>query len=196
MAHGKRRIHAPELGKRVPRRMLRSAVARVAVIATLGLLALPASLAATHLPKKTNAHKVTVKESNYQYSPAHLTWTVGEKVRLTLKNTSDQPSAVHGFVLGKGVEKKSGSAKGHPAGWKTYLFSSDGKVAWGEGKKIALLQPGTTPDRVVLKPGGQVVMQFVVPNKPGTWHFASFQKNDYQNGMKGTVTIKGKGGGS
>ena len=51
--------------------------------------------------------------------------------------------------------------------------------------------PGMASFMVVLKGGGQVTLDFTVPDLPGTWTFACFQQSGqhFLNGMSGQVTV-------
>ncbi|HKI56361.1 MAG TPA: hypothetical protein VKB31_04355 [Trueperaceae bacterium] len=196
MERANRSIEPVGADKRGPRGAKKLAAAVAAL--SLALLVLPSSLAATHLPKNSNVHAFTIKETDYKFTPNHMTWYVGEKVRITLENESKSPATQHEFLIGRGVaHSKTKFGKSFPSGWKTNLLSNDAKVEWGQGKRIAHLQKGA-PGHAALNPGGQVTEQFTVPDKPGTWHYACFEQKGehYKKGMKGTITIEPKGSSS
>lgn len=171
----------------------------IGLAALFGILLMAApSAMATPLPKNSNVKKFTLVETDYHFSPDHMTWTVGETVRITLKNESKNPATEHEFMMGKNLETcKSKFGNSHPCGWKQNLITKDTMVAWGQGDKIAELQHDE-PAHAALKSGGQVTMQFKVRDKPGTWHFACFEQKGehYQKGMHGTITIKPASGSS
>lgn len=174
----------------------RTKLAAIVGLLSLGLLVLPSGLAASHLPTPGKVHKITIKETDYKFTPDHLTFTVGEIVRITLENASSNPATKHEFLMGKGVKySKTKFGRGHPAGWKTPLISNDIKFTFGSGKKIGHLQKGA-PGHAELLPGGQITEQFKVPDKPGKWYFACFEQKGehFLKGMKGTITIKPKNG--
>ncbi|MEJ2291111.1 MAG: hypothetical protein P8Y13_03765 [Deinococcales bacterium] len=179
-------------GNRSPQR--RGLVARLGLgaVLALGLLAAAAPMAsATSLPNGSNVKTFTLVEKDYSFTPNHMTWKVGETVRITLKNEA-KTNTTHEFMMGKNLKTCTSSfGSSYPCGWKQPLIASDTNVVWGQGKGIADLQVDE-PAHAALNQGGSVTMQFKVPDKPGTWQFACFEQKGehYKKGMKGTITIK------
>lgn len=144
----------------------------------------------------------TIKAKDYTFSPDRMTWKVGEKITLTVINTS--PDDLHMFMMGKDPHyTKSKFGKPFPKGWNKPLFTKPGQVTFHHAVDVMTQNP---------KPGGtlqeggfelakagdknpkpQATISFTVPNKPGTWHYACFEQHGQHysaHHMVGTITIK------
>lgn len=133
-------------------------------------------------------HHFTIDEFNYYYKPDHMTWHVGEKVQLTIINRSQsQPALAHQFSIGQDVAKRN---NGFPAsqaidvGWKNNFFDGVPITTAGQTMPIPAFS-------VSLNGGQNFTFSFVVPNKPGRWHYACFLQTGmhFMNGMHGLIKV-------
>ena len=192
MNERKRDLQSPVHGGRS-----RSVLARMGVVLTvlfgMTLLAAPFALADTSIQVGTHVKKITITETDYSFSPSHLTFTAGQTVRITLVNKSSDKT--HEFLMGKGLKHcKDNFGKTYACGWKTPLIPQDSQVIFGQGHGIDELQVDQPSQVALLDQGGTVTMQFTVPkNAAGDWQFGCFeQKGSHftDHGMKGTITVK------
>lgn len=167
----------------------------IALAALIGMtvVAAPFALADTSIQVGNNVQKITINESDYAFSPKHLTFTAGQTVRITLVNKSTDKT--HEFLMGKNLKKcKDNFGKTYACGWQKPLIPQDSMVIYGQGHGIDELQVDQPSQVALLDKGGTVTMQFTVPkNAAGDWQFGCFeQKGSHftDHGMKGTITIK------
>ncbi len=133
-------------------------------------------------------HEYTIHEFNYYYAPSHMTWHVGEKVQMTIKDDSQSaPPLPHQFAIGKHLATRTNGfpkSQSLAVGWKTNFFDGVPITSGGSTGPIPAFS-------VSLNPGQSFTFDFTVPNKPGFWHYACFLQTGqhYMNGMLGRIHV-------
>ncbi|MCY0875241.1 MAG: hypothetical protein OWT28_03050 [Firmicutes bacterium] len=153
--------------------------------------------------QKAAAGKVHVFQFDYYYEPRHITWRVGDRVTIALRNMSD--THWHEMVIGQGHVNVP-SAFGPIATDFTRDFWDGVPVTISDARHVDNLVlnkavatfVGPKPNVVTggdfsptLQPGGSINLTFTVPNKPGEWEYGCFvqQYMHYMAGMQGRITI-------
>lgn len=144
-----------------------------------------------------------VYQYDYDYEPRHITWRVGDRVTIQLRNMST--THWHEMVIGRAYDNTP-SAFGPIPTQFAYDFWDGVPVTFSDihyvdnlvinkaiptfiGPKPNIATGGDFSP--TLQPGGSINMTFTVPNKPGTWQFGCFvqQYMHFMTGMRGTITI-------
>lgn len=161
--------------------------------------------------------QTTIVMTDYQFSPNHLTWHVGDRVTLTVVNRSQaQPPKPHEIMFGRGPMQKDGPfGPVQGDGFQTALLAgvaidiqqgSDLTMLMAPGSQLSGVDPQSvlTPEArqmgmgemmnqfmAVFSPGASLTLSFTVPDKPGDWEFGCFQQDGqhFLNGMHGTISI-------
>jgi plastocyanin len=157
---------------------------------------------------------VALSGFDYGFSPGRITWRVGERVTLTFTNdSSGVPGKRHELMMGRGPATEDTVFGPRFAGGFVTDFFRGVDVEVLQAEKLSMLMPGdarvsgndmtgmqmggvaqeAAPGfMVMLQPGGQVTIRFVVPDRPGRWEFGCFQQSGqhYENGMKGSVVVE------
>lgn len=161
----------------------------------------------------------TIAMTDYAFTPDHMVWRVGDRVKITLLDKSEaNPPKQHEFMVGR-VPNTTKTIFGiqQDDGFETPFFKdvainidsgSDLQMLMGGDAKLTGLSP-----KQVMQPGltgpmeattgfmpvlgtrkAHLTFSFVVPDKPGKWTYGCFQQSGehYLNGMKGTITIRPK----
>ncbi|PWI57819.1 hypothetical protein [Sulfoacidibacillus thermotolerans] len=146
---------------------------------------------------------VHVFQFDYAYEPRHITWRVGDRVTIALRNMSD--THWHEMVIGRGYDTVPSAFGAIATQFKTDFWDGvpvrisnahhvDNLVlnkarATFVGSKPNLATGGDFSP--TLQPGGSINLTFTVPNKPGEWQYGCFvqQYMHYVAGMNGTITI-------
>ncbi len=153
------------------------------------------------------AGSFSVYQGDYFFIPNYMTWRVGDLMTMTLHNTS--PTHYHEMMIGKGFDYQPSQLHDFKTQFQTDFWNgvhinvlqADGIDNYVENKAIintnslpapwlikGVGQGNTSP---TLMPGGTLVIQFTVPNKPGIWHYGCFVQGyiHYLAGMRGTINI-------
>lgn len=161
------------------------------------------SVSAAVFGEKLDEPVTRVFQFDYDFEPHHITWRVGDKVTIELRNMS--PSHWHEMVIGRGADNTP-SAFGPISTQFSTDFWNGVPVTFSNSKQVDNLSlnkavasfVGQKPNIVsggdfspTLQPGGQIDFTFTVPNKPGEWQYGCFvqQYMHYIAGMRGNLTI-------
>lgn len=144
-----------------------------------------------------------VLQYDYGFHPRHITWRVGDRVTIALRNES--PTHFHEMMIGRGFDDTPYGVgpihtQFHEDFWDgvhvtvSHAYNVDNFVAGNAVMSYVGPKPFVTEGgnfSPTLDPGGTVNMTFTVPNKPGTWYYGCFvqQFMHYLAGMQGTITI-------
>lgn len=150
--------------------------------------------------------RIPVYQFDFYFVPNYMTWRVGDRVTLFLQNMSAirwhemqigrNPSTVNtllGTLTADGFQEDFWSGVpvelSHPYKIDNLAIGEAKATFIGPKSAFALTQGG--PFSPTLQPGGHIQMSFVVPNKPGIWHYACFVQHQahYRLGMRGTLNI-------
>lgn len=160
----------------------------------------------------------TILMTDYEYSPDHMVWRVGDRVTITLIEKSEaRPPKPHEFMVGR-VSRTEKTAFGirQEDGFETPFFSGV-TINLEAGAGLQMLMPGNavltglapmklmspvpmdgmehmeemTGFMPVVGAKGHLTFSFTVPDKPGEWIYGCFQQDGqhFLNGMKGKISI-------
>lgn len=149
------------------------------------------------------AGTIDVLQYDYGFHPRHITWRVGDRVTISLHNES--ATHFHEMMIGRAFDNTP-SAFGPIHVQFGQDFWDGVHVTVSNAHNVDNLVPNKSIPAFVgpkpfvttggnfsptLRPGGSINLSFVVPNKPGTWHYGCFvqQFMHYVAGMNGTITI-------
>ncbi|MCY0897975.1 MAG: hypothetical protein OWU33_03420 [Firmicutes bacterium] len=145
---------------------------------------------------------------DYYYVPNYMTWRVGDQLEVIFHNQS--PTHWHEWTIGRphanmedfpafGVLNADGWVHDFWTGVHVTLSDPIGVDNFVPNKAIvtyigpkASYQLATGGDfSPTLKPGGSIHLSFVVPDKPGIWHYGCFVQQfiHYRTGMRGILHI-------
>ena len=160
-------------------------------VAILGLLATGAPASAA-----SKVHRVTLAMGQFALQPAALYLKAGERVELVIQNRG---AAEHEWSAGRGLVDIP-----YEKGFRTDLLAILKPRVSGHGYDLEQLMTtnldteerveGETVNRlsqeVDLEPGGQVVLDFTVPqDAKGMWRMGCFLPGQYESGMYGAILI-------
>lgn len=191
------------------------------VVSAAVLLAVLAAIYAWTSAARASAvqgHHYYIHMTDYAFSPAHMTWIVGEKVTVTLINDSgSHPPKAHEWMLGQHPNTEEGAFGQKVAeGFQNPFFKGVTiNIDGGGGLQMMGAGPakfsGKKPMTLLTKKArnsmnmekmagfmpllggkGRVTFSFTVPDKPGTWTYGCFQQSGqhFLNGMRGTVDVR------
>lgn len=144
-----------------------------------------------------------VLQYDYGFHPRHITWRVGDRVTIALRNESQ--THFHEMMIGRGFDDTpygvgAVHTQFHEDFWNgVHVVASNAHnvdnfvpgnaVLSFVGPKPFVTEGGNFSP--TLDPGGTLDLTFTVPNKPGTWYYGCFvqQFMHYLAGMQGTITI-------
>ncbi|MBI4348337.1 MAG: cupredoxin domain-containing protein [Elusimicrobia bacterium] len=136
---------------------------------------------------------VTIKGTDYAFSPDTVRLKVGQEVRITFRNDGEKD---HEMMIGKGVKMMDGK----PDGYQTWFmqgmqmrFERDGKAIDAMGAMGGDMdEPSDIGMMLVDKGASPVTIVFTVPDKVGEWEMGCFEDNGthYDQGMKGKVIVE------
>ncbi|MCY0880184.1 MAG: hypothetical protein OWU84_14755 [Firmicutes bacterium] len=145
---------------------------------------------------------------DYYYVPNYMTWRVGERLQVVFHNQS--PTHWHEWTIGRPHPTREyvppfGMLNGD--GW-VHDFWTGVQVTLSDPVGVDSFVPNQALVRYVgprnryriatggdfsptLKPGGSLRLSFVVPDKPGTWHYGCFVQDaiHYRIGMRGILHV-------
>jgi uncharacterized cupredoxin-like copper-binding protein len=153
---------------------------RVVLVIAMALIVLLAACGGQEEPQV-----LTVRMSEFAFSPDSITIEAGREVQLTLVNDG---ALEHEFLVGRNPGE----------GFETDLFDRDasqvtilGGEEYAEGSPEDIAEEGY---HVEVEPGGQVTLSFTVPaSKAGDWEMGCFidEGAHYLAGMHGTFRVTG-----
>jgi len=161
------------------------------VVAVLGLLATGAPASAA-----SKVHRVTLAMGEFALQPATLYWKAGERVELVIQNRG---AAEHEWSAGRGLIDIP-----YEKGFRSDLLAVLKPQVSGQGYDLEQLMTtnldteegvegetmGRMSQEVDVEPGGQVVLDFIVPqDAKGMWQMGSFLPGQYESGMYGAILI-------
>lgn len=143
---------------------------------------------------------------DFYYVPNYLTWRVGDQMNVLWTNQSTQ--RWHEWTIGRNPKTSTGLLGTQTAdGWtddfwngvqvtlsdpyKVDNFVPNQALVTYKGPKSAYNISDGGSFSPTLAPGGHILLSFVVPNKPGIWHYGCFVQDQehYRLGMRGTIQI-------
>lgn len=148
-----------------------------------------------------------VYAGDFYYIPNHMTWRVGDNISLLFTNES--PNRFHEMMIGQGFDTTpslTGDVKTqfHTDFWDgVHVTVADASSVDNLATNLAVVKcdvnphpwlitaPGNGNFSPTLMPGGHILLNFTVPNKPGQWQYACFVQGfvHYRAGMRGTINI-------
>ncbi len=146
---------------------------------------------------------VYVYQFDYDYQPQSITWRVGDRVTIALRNMSD--THWHEMAIGQAFDNVPSMFGPIPTQFHRDFWDGvhvtishaahvdnlvlNNAIPTYVGPKPNLASGGDFSP--TLKPRGSINLTFTVPNKPGVWRYGCFvqQYMHYTDGMKGTITI-------
>ena len=144
----------------------------------------------------SKVHRVTLAMGQFALQPAALYLKAGERVELVIQNRG---AAEHEWSAGRGLVDIP-----YEKGFRTDLLAILKPRVSGHGYDLEQLMTtnldteerveGETVNRlsqeVDLEPGGQVVLDFTVPQAAkGMWRMGCFLPGQYESGMYGAILI-------
>ncbi|MCY0875513.1 MAG: hypothetical protein OWT28_04485 [Firmicutes bacterium] len=150
----------------------------------------------------------SVYQNDYYYIPDQMTWRVGTPMIVNLQNMS--PVHFHEWMIGRGGFNTAPNVytdldvqfnEDFWDGVHVTILEANGVDNLAVNKAIVKLdvpkgpwlvtQPGSGNFSPTMRPGGNIKLQFTVPNKPGIWQYGCFVQGfvHYLDGMKGTINI-------
>lgn len=150
----------------------------------------------------------TVYQNDYYYIPDQMTWRVGTAMELNIQNLS--PTHFHEMMIGRGGFVTAPNAFSNLDVQFTQDFWDGVHVTIEEANAIDNLavnkavvklqvpsgpwlvtEPGNGNFSPTIRPGGNIKISFIVPDKPGIWNYGCFVQGyiHYADGMKGTINI-------
>ncbi|MCY0889052.1 MAG: hypothetical protein OWQ59_11425 [Alicyclobacillaceae bacterium] len=150
---------------------------------------------------------IHVHEADFYFLPNKMTWRVGD--RITIKQHNESVSRYHEMQIGRGFDSVQTLLGTQRQQFKTDFWDGvhvtildahavDNLVTHHAIVKCdvsphpwLLTGPGLGNFSPTLEPGGWVMYEFTVPDKPGIWHYGCFVQGyiHYEEGMKGTIHI-------
>lgn len=163
--------------------------------------------ASSILGTQVDAGPTNVYQNDYYYIPDQMTWRVGTPMVMDIQNLS--PTHFHEMMIGRGGFVTAPNAFSNLDvqfnedfwdGVDVTIVEANGVDNLAVNKaKVKLEVPQgpwliTTPAgnfSPTIRPGGNIKLQFNVPNKPGTWNYGCFVQGyiHYKDGMQGTINI-------
>lgn len=149
-----------------------------------------------------------VYQNDYYFIPDYQTWRVGTPMVIDLQNLS--PTRFHEMMIGRGgfvtdpnvfSDLKVQFNVDFWDGVHVTILEANGVDNLATNKAIVtsqvptgpwlVTQPGNGNFSPTMRPGGNIKLQFIVPNKPGIWHYGCFVQGyiHYADGMRGTINI-------
>lgn len=159
-------------------------------------------------PPPVSSGLVHVYEGDFYFIPNDMTWRVGDTVTIYQYNQS--PYRFHEMQIGRGFNTeptifgplKTQFAEDFWDGVPVTVLAAHAVDNFVTNKAIVkcnvnphpwlLTQPGQGNFSPTLQPGGWIMYQFTVPNKPGQWQYACFVQGFIhdQEGMLANLTIQ------
>ena len=150
---------------------------------------------------------VHVYQGDFYFVPNHMTWRVGQHMSLLLHNAS--PNRFHEMQLGRGAETTPSLygpvvTQFYEDFWdQVHVTVADANLVDNFTTNKAIVTCNVNPHPWILSgagngnfsptlfPGGHILLEFDVPNKPGRWEYACFVQGfvHYRAGMRGTIDI-------
>jgi plastocyanin len=160
-------------------------------------------VAASVFGRKLDEPITRIYQFDYDYEPRHITWRVGDRVTIQLRNRSD--THWHEMVIGRGFDNTPSTFGPIATQFKEdfwdgvhVTFSHANHVDNLVVNKAIPTYIGPKPNietggdfSPTIQPKGGIDITFTVPNKPGKWYYGCFvqQYIHYLDGMRGTITI-------
>lgn len=149
---------------------------------------------------------IHVYQEDFYFVPNYMTWRVGDQMTMRLHNMS--LTRWHEMQIGRDVSTENtifgtltadGFLKDFWAGVHVTLsnpyridnFVPNKSIVTYEGPKSAYAISSGGAFSPTLKPGGHIDISYVVPDKPGIWHYGCFVQNaeHWRLGMRGILKV-------